>query len=162
MRPFRLSLLRLLPVQRITVISQRSARMHQDALVGLENWSASPSTIEATSLARTFRFKYFKHAWAFMSRVADECQRQKHHPEWSNTYNIVYVKWTTHSTGGLTDKDLIMARLCDDIARDVGEIAQSKDDQVQQKTEPKSGDTLQELADNSAIEGCIACAKRTS
>src|ERR1700753_4272869 len=111
MRPFTQSFVGLRPTRQIAVLAYQSAQMHQDALVGLGHWSANPSTEDATSLARTFRFKYFKHAWEFMSRVAEECKRQKHHPEWSNTYNVVYVRWTTHSTGGLTDKDVVMAHL---------------------------------------------------
>ena len=40
-------------------------------------------------------------------------ERHNHHPEWSNVYNRVTVRWTTHSEGGVTDLDLKLARLCD-------------------------------------------------
>jgi 4a-hydroxytetrahydrobiopterin dehydratase len=162
MRHSSLSFLHLLHAKRTSVLYYRSAQMHQEALAGLEHWSPKPSEEDAKSLARTFRFKYFKHAWGFMSRVADECQRQKHHPEWSNTYNVVFCRWTTHKTGGLTGKDLIMARFCDEVAREIGEIGEiSEAGQtiINQITEPNEGGTLQELADSSAVEGCKACAK---
>ena len=47
---------------------------------------------------------------AFMVRNAFAAEAQNHHPEWSNVYNRVEVRLTTHDAGGLTDKDLTLAR----------------------------------------------------
>ena len=50
-----------------------------------------------------------------MDAVAGECKTHRHHPEWSNTYNTVFVRWTTHSPPGLSEKDVRMAELSDAI-----------------------------------------------
>jgi pterin-4a-carbinolamine dehydratase len=119
-------------------------------------WKISSESQAPSSISREFRFKYFKHAWAFMNRVAEECQNQKHHPEWSNTYNVVYIRWTTHSTGGLTDKDVKMAQFCDTSALEMGELDTVPEPQ-QAITNSKEIDSIQQLADASAKEGCKAC-----
>jgi len=57
-----------------------------------------------------------------MDRVAQECKTAKHHPEWANTYNTVFVRWTTHSPKGLSEKDVTMALFCDEYAAELGEV----------------------------------------
>ena len=47
-----------------------------------------------------------------MTRVALAAERQNHHPEWSNVYNRVTIRWTTHSEGGVTELDVKLARAC--------------------------------------------------
>jgi len=68
------------------------------------------------AIRRRFTFKDFNHAFGFMSRVALLAERMDHHPEWSNVYNKVEVTLTTHDAGGLSDKDVKMARFMDDLA----------------------------------------------
>lgn len=51
-----------------------------------------------------------------MNAVAVDIKSQKHHPTWTNTYNKVHVRWTTHRPAGLTEKDVVLARVCDDQA----------------------------------------------
>lgn len=68
------------------------------------------------AIRRRFAFKDFNHAFGFMSRVALLAERMDHHPEWSNVYNKVEVTLTTHDAGGLSDKDVRMARFMDDLA----------------------------------------------
>lgn len=61
-------------------------------------------------LAATFKFKDFSEAWAFMSRVALLAEQHNHHPNWSNVYNTVEVKLTTHDAGNtVTEKDYRLA-----------------------------------------------------
>ncbi|KAK5125833.1 hypothetical protein LTR85_012109 [Meristemomyces frigidus] len=72
-------------------------------------------------LERPFKFKTFKATWAFMNDVAEECQRQKHHPEWANVYSRTEIRWTTHSPKGMSAKDTHMARFCDEAAQRHGE-----------------------------------------
>ncbi|KAH8667559.1 transcriptional coactivator/pterin dehydratase [Tricladium varicosporioides] len=79
-------------------------------------------TENGKGLERPFRFKGFKKCWNFMNEVADECVRAKHHPEWSNVYNTTFVRWTTHSPPGLSEKDVLMARFCDEAAGKYGEV----------------------------------------
>ncbi|HMN06512.1 MAG TPA: 4a-hydroxytetrahydrobiopterin dehydratase [Flavobacteriales bacterium] len=65
-------------------------------------------------LQRTFTFKDFSEAFAFMARVALIAEAEGHHPEWSNVYNRVEIKLNTHDAGGVvTDKDRRMARRID-------------------------------------------------
>lgn len=61
------------------------------------------------AIDKTFRFKTFPAALAWMVRAGFEAERMDHHPEWSNVYNKVTVRLTTHDTGGLSDKDIALA-----------------------------------------------------
>jgi 4a-hydroxytetrahydrobiopterin dehydratase len=116
-----------------------------------KGWTVSPSVSKPVSLSRTFHFQYFKHAWAFMAGIASRCEQERHHPEWSNVYNTCFVKWTTHYTGALTDKDLLMAEFCDQVAQDIGEKMPVDQD-------PAKLENMKSLADESARDGCKSCA----
>ena len=65
------------------------------------------------AIQRDFKFKDFNAAFGFMSRVALRAEKADHHPEWSNVYNRVEVTLTTHSAGGVTEKDIALARFID-------------------------------------------------
>ena len=67
-------------------------------------------------LARSFRFKDFSEAFGFMSRVALAAEAMDHHPEWFNVYRTVEVTLSTHDAGGLTEKDVKLARAMNTIA----------------------------------------------
>lgn len=62
------------------------------------------------AIARAFRFKDFNEAFGFMIRVALLAEKMDHHPEWFNVYNRVEVTLATHDAGGVTEKDIAMAR----------------------------------------------------
>lgn len=65
-------------------------------------------------LHRTFRFKDFSEAFAFMTRVALEAEKQEHHPEWINVYNTVSILLSTHDAGDvITEKDRKLAASID-------------------------------------------------
>lgn len=68
------------------------------------------------AISREFRFKDFNEAWGFMTRVALLAERHDHHPEWSNVWNRVEIVLTTHDAGGLSARDLAMARAIDGLA----------------------------------------------
>lgn len=68
------------------------------------------------AIARNFRFADFGEAFAFMSRVALLAEKMDHHPEWSNVYNKVDVTLSTHDAGGVTEKDIAMAKAMDAFA----------------------------------------------
>jgi 4a-hydroxytetrahydrobiopterin dehydratase len=68
------------------------------------------------ALHRTFRFRDFSEAWAFMSRVALLAEAQDHHPEWFNVYNRVEITLTTHDAGGLSGRDVTFAKAIDALA----------------------------------------------
>ncbi len=65
--------------------------------------------IENNALVRTFKFADFKQAFGFMTSVARIAEELNHHPEWTNVYNKVQVRLSTHDAGGLTDLDFKMA-----------------------------------------------------
>lgn len=62
------------------------------------------------AIHRQFRFRDFSEAWGFMARVALLAEAQDHHPEWSNVWNRVEILLTTHDAGGLSARDLRLAR----------------------------------------------------
>ena len=68
---------------------------------------------DSAAITKTFVFKNFTHAFAWMTRCAFAAEKRDHHPEWSNVYKTVHVTLTTHDTGGLTDLDYKLARLMD-------------------------------------------------
>jgi len=65
--------------------------------------------IRDNALYRELKFRNFADAFAFMTAVAFAAERMDHHPEWSNVYNKVTIRLTTHDTGGITDKDFALA-----------------------------------------------------
>jgi 4a-hydroxytetrahydrobiopterin dehydratase len=66
------------------------------------------------AITREFTFGDFNAAFAFMTQVALAAEKRDHHPEWSNVYNKVRITLTTHDTGGLTQKDIELARFADE------------------------------------------------
>ena len=86
-----------------------------EALADLEGWTLVDS---GKAIEAEFTFKGFNAAFGFISRVALAAERQNHHPEWSNVYNHVTVRWTTHSEVGVTELGLKLARACSRFAAD--------------------------------------------
>jgi len=79
----------------------------------LPQWQVHPDTQE---LERVFVFKDFKSAFEFMTLCADFAEELDHHPDWSNTWNKVSVRLSTHSLRALTELDVAMARAMDQFA----------------------------------------------
>jgi 4a-hydroxytetrahydrobiopterin dehydratase len=74
-------------------------------------------TEENNSLKKSFKFKDFSEAFAFMTRVALAAEKMDHHPNWSNVYNQVEITLNTHSAGDIvTDKDRKLAAEIDKMA----------------------------------------------
>lgn len=80
------------------------------ALAQLSDW-----TLRADGLAieRRFKFADFAEAFGFMARVAIHAEKADHHPEWFNVYNRVDITLTTHDAGGLSKRDVDLARKID-------------------------------------------------
>jgi 4a-hydroxytetrahydrobiopterin dehydratase len=69
---------------------------------------------ENDALKKTFSFKDFSQAFAFMTRVALLAEQHNHHPTWTNTYNRVSIELTTHDAGNrVTEKDRALAEAID-------------------------------------------------
>jgi len=81
------------------------------ALLGLPGWQECQGR---DAISRTFKFRDFAEAFAFMTRVALTAERMNHHPEWSNVYNRVSVTLTTHDAGGVTQRDINLAHSMED------------------------------------------------
>ena len=67
------------------------------------------------AIEKTFKFKDFKAAFAFMTSVAAKAEDMNHHPEWFNVYNEVDVTLTTHDCNGLSELDIQMAQFMNDL-----------------------------------------------
>lgn len=80
------------------------------ALAQLSDWTLSR---EGKAIARTFTFADFSEAFGFMTRAALLAEQADHHPEWFNVYNRVEVTLTTHDAGGLSTRDITMAKAMD-------------------------------------------------
>lgn len=80
------------------------------ALAALDEWHIMENR---KAISKKFKFKDFAEAWSFMSKVADLAEEMDHHPEWSNVYNKVDVILTTHDAGGISERDIKMARAID-------------------------------------------------
>ena len=81
-----------------------------EALAGLDGWRDAPSR---DAIRKSFAFGSFMEAFAFMGRVAVYADVVDHHPEWANVYNRVEVTLTSHDAGGITGRDIAMARFMD-------------------------------------------------
>ncbi len=91
-------------------VERLTAAEIEQALTALPAWS-----LDQDKLYREFAFGNFIEAFGFMSRVALLAERMDHHPDWSNVYNRVRIHLTTHDAGGLSERDLRLARQIDDL-----------------------------------------------
>ena len=64
---------------------------------------------EDDALVRQFELESFPAAIAFVQRLAELAERENHHPDIDIRYRRVVVRWTTHSAGGVTDRDRTLA-----------------------------------------------------
>lgn len=78
-----------------------------EALDRLDDWDYDDGR---DAIMRSFVFDDFSAAFAFMTRVALLAEKADHHPEWSNVWNRVDILLTTHDAGGLSARDVAMAR----------------------------------------------------
>jgi 4a-hydroxytetrahydrobiopterin dehydratase len=84
----------------------------QAAVSKMSGWA-----VQGDAITRQFTFASFPDAIAYVTRLAFEAQAHDHHPDLTVSYKKVTVTWSTHSEGGVTDKDLDGARQSDTIAR---------------------------------------------
>ncbi|WP_375572419.1 4a-hydroxytetrahydrobiopterin dehydratase [Ahrensia marina] len=80
------------------------------ALATLEGWVL---VNDEKAIAKRYVFANFVQAFGFMTKCALEAEKADHHPEWSNVYKTVDVALTTHDAGGLTEKDIALAKAFD-------------------------------------------------
>ncbi len=92
------------------MVEKLSREERRAALAELGGWR---DAADRDAIVRSFQFRDFNEAFGFMARVAIEAERMNHHPEWSNVYNRVEVTLTTHDCGGLSERDIALARFID-------------------------------------------------
>lgn len=90
-----------------TKLTEAQAR---EALTKLSGW-----TLHDGKFRRELKFADFNAAWGFMSRVALIAEQMNHHPEWCNVYNTVRIELSTHDVGGLSERDVELARRIDGV-----------------------------------------------
>ena len=94
----------------------------EESLVKLIDWE-----YENDALITDFEFDNFKDCMSAMNRIAFECEALNHHPEWTNIYNTLEIKLTTHDVGGVTDLDFQLATAINKIV-EVEEIDEDEED----------------------------------
>ncbi len=97
------------------MVEKLSAEVRARALADLPGWAPAGGR---DAIQKPFKFKNFSQAWGFMSRVALAAEAMNHHPEWSNTYNRVDIVLTTHDCGGLSERDVELARIIEELVAD--------------------------------------------
>ncbi|HEV8656963.1 MAG TPA: 4a-hydroxytetrahydrobiopterin dehydratase [Candidatus Limnocylindria bacterium] len=95
-------------------IPENETRLDEAALARL--LTAGAWRREGVAITRTFTFKGFKGALAFVNRVAEAANAANHHPDIHiESYRNVRIVLTTHATGGLSDADVELARRIDEL-----------------------------------------------
>ena len=94
-------------------MAKLEGQARKQALAELQQWRELPGR---DAIARKFIFADFNAAFGFMTRVALLAEKMDHHPEWSNVYRTVEVTLSTHDAGGITGKDIALARHMDAFA----------------------------------------------
>ena len=89
----------------MSVLSEIEINMR---LSTMEGWEYENNAIH-TSL----EFDNFKDAFTVMTRIAFEAERINHHPDWANVYNTLSITLSTHDAGGVTEKDIELAKIID-------------------------------------------------
>jgi 4a-hydroxytetrahydrobiopterin dehydratase len=95
------------------MVERLTAAARQTALRELGDWS---EVADRDAIRKSFHFSNFSEAWGFLSRIALAAEKMDHHPEIFNVYNRVELILSTHDAGGVSDKDLVLARAIDELA----------------------------------------------
>lgn len=94
--------------------SKLTGEPRRAALAGLPGWAEVQGR---DAIAKSLKFADFNAAFGFMARVALMAEKLDHHPEWFNVFNKVDITLATHDAGGVTEKDVQLARFIDQAAR---------------------------------------------
>ena len=95
------------------MVEKLSGEARAQALRDLPAWR---EVAGRDAIERRLKFSDFNAAFGFMSRVALMAEKLDHHPEWRNVYDRVEIVLTTHDAGGLSARDVALARFIDAIA----------------------------------------------
>lgn len=95
------------PEEDTGMIEKLSPADRAAALAELPGWEDVPGR---DAIRKTYRFVDFNEAFGFMGRIALMAERLDHHPEWSNVWNRVEITLSTHDAGGVSRRDVALAR----------------------------------------------------
>lgn len=93
-------------------VTKLDDREIQDGVSELSGWE-----VDDGKLYKKYEFTDFIEAFGFMTKAAMAIEKLNHHPEWFNVYNRVQVHLTTHEAGGITERDLELAKILDTLSR---------------------------------------------
>ena len=94
-----------------------TAEARKEAVKALSGWSEVPGR---EAIARTFTFRDFNETFGFMARVALVAEKKDRHPERRKVYKTVEVVLATHDAGGVTERDIRLAKAMNAIASQLG------------------------------------------
>ena len=95
------------------MIAKLDAAARTAALAELSGWKEVEGR---DAIQKSFQFADFNAAFGFMTRVALKADQMDHHPEWFNVYNRVDITLSTHDAGGLSERDIALAKAIDGYA----------------------------------------------
>ncbi|MBU6506746.1 MAG: 4a-hydroxytetrahydrobiopterin dehydratase [Alphaproteobacteria bacterium] len=95
------------------MVEKLAGTARAEALTGLHGWA---DVAGRDAIKKSFQFRTFADAWGFMSKVALAAEKMDHHPEWFNVYNKVEITLSTHDAGGLSRRDIDLAKTIDKLA----------------------------------------------
>src|SRR3954447_22576624 len=99
------------------MVEKLATEARNAALKELSGWQ---EVAGRDAIARMFTFRDFNEAFGFMARAALVAEKSDHHPEWRNVYKTVEVVLATHDAGGVTAKDIELAKAMNAIAKQLG------------------------------------------
>ena len=95
------------------MVERLTGAARQAALHGLHGWS---EVDDRDAIRKSYHFSNFSEAWGFLSRIALAADKMDHHPEIFNVYNRVEIILSTHDAGGLSERDIHLAQIIDELA----------------------------------------------
>ena len=92
------------------MVEKLAGDVRRDALATLDSWA---EVEDRDAIQKSFRFQDFNEAFGFMGRIALMAEKMDHHPEWFNVYNRVDITLSTHDVGGVSERDIALAKFID-------------------------------------------------
>ncbi len=96
------------------MVAKLQGDARKTALASIKGWAEVEGR---DAIGKSFKFKDFSEAWGFMARIALAAEKLDHHPEWFNVYNRVDITLSTHDAGGLSERDIALAKLIEAAVR---------------------------------------------
>ena len=95
-------------------MSLLTTQLLEEALAHVPGWVYADKSIE-----KQFIFTDFTETMAVMNKIAAIAEEMNHHPEWSNVYNKLIIRLSTHDSNGVTTKDIRLAHAIEIIVKEI-------------------------------------------